>query len=85
MCEVLQVFRSGYYAWLRRLESKRSQKNKQLVQQIENNYQQSRGTYGSPRVYNELRDRGVMCSETKVARLMRQYGIAAPGARLKRK
>ena len=77
MCEVLQVSRSGYYAWLRRPPSKHSMQNKQLVQQIEDIHQQSRGTYGSPRVHDELLDQGVICSENRVARLMRQHGIAA--------
>ena len=47
------------------------------MQQIKDIHQQSRGTYGSPRVYDELKDQEVVCSENKVARLMRQHGIAA--------
>ena len=77
LCEAMQVSRSGYYAWLRRPESQRSQENKQLVEQIKDIHQQSRQTYGSPRVHDELGDLGVNCSENRVARLMRQHGIAA--------
>ena len=77
MCEVLQVSPSGYYAWLRRPPSKRSIQNKQLVQHIKDIHQQSRSTYGSPRIHDELKDQGVVCSENKVARLMRQHSIAA--------
>lgn len=44
--------------------------------QIKEIHQQSRRTYGSPRVHDELRDRGINCSENRVARLMRQHGIA---------
>lgn len=76
MCDALQVSRSGYYAWLRRPQSKRSEENVRLVEQIKDIHQQSRQTYGSPRVHNELKDQGVVCSENKVARLMRQHGIA---------
>lgn len=72
----MQVSRSGYYAWQRRPESQRSQENKQLVKQIEDIYQQSRQTYGSPRVHDKLKDQGVRCGENRVARLMRQQGIA---------
>lgn len=77
MCEVLQVSRSSYYAWLKRPKSNRNEQNQQLVKQIENIHQQSRQTYGSPRVHDELRDMGITCSENRVARLMRQHGIAA--------
>lgn len=72
----MQVSRSGYYAWLKRPESQRSQENKQLVKQIEEIHRQSRKTYGSPRIHEELKDRGVSCSENRVARLMQQHGIA---------
>ena len=77
MCEVLQVARSGYYAWLRRTPSKRSLQSKQLVKQIEEIHKRSRQTYGSPRVHDEPQDQGVVCSENRVAKLMRQHGIAA--------
>lgn len=43
---------------------------------IEDIHQQSRQTYGSPRVHDELLDRGVICSKNRVARLMRQHSIA---------
>ena len=76
MCEVLQVSRSGYYAWLKRPESQRSRENKQLVKQIEDIHEQSRQTYGSPRVHDKLKDQGVCCSKNRVARLMQQHGIA---------
>ena len=76
MCEVLQISRSGYYAWLKRPKSNRSTQNEQLVKQIESIHRQSRQTYGSPRVHDELKDQGVVCGENRVARLMRQHGIA---------
>ncbi|MEM6843873.1 MAG: IS3 family transposase [Bacteroidota bacterium] len=85
MSAVLQVSRSGYYAWLKRPQSDRSTQNEQLVKQIKEIHHQSRQTYGSPRVYDELQDRGIACSENRVARLMQRHGIAAFGARLKRK
>ena len=73
---MLQVSPSGYYAWRKRPKSNRSTQNEQLVQQIKGIHQQSRQTYGSPRVHNELKDQGVTCSENRVAKLMRQHGIA---------
>lgn len=77
MYEVLQVSRSGYYAWHERPSSKRSMQNERLVAQIESIYQQSRQTYGSPRIHDKLQDQGVICGENRVSRLMREHGIAA--------
>jgi len=74
---VLSVSRSGYYAWLRRSESRRSQKNRRLLIEIKAVYQASRQNYGSPRVYEALRAQGIMCSVNRVARLMRVDGIQA--------
>ena len=77
LCNVMQVTRSGYYAWLKRPKSNRSTQNEQLVKQIKDIHQQSRQTYGSPRIHDGLKDQGVVCSENRVARLMHQHGIAA--------
>jgi len=75
MCRVLSVSSSGYYAWRDRPESRRSQANRALVEQIRVAHQRGRGTYGSPRVYRELRRSGVACSLGRVERLMRSAGI----------
>ncbi len=76
MCRVLQISRSGYYAWLTRPESNRSRENRQLVEQIRDIHQQSRQSYGSPRVHAELQTMGVVCGKNRIARLMRLNGIA---------
>jgi transposase InsO family protein len=76
MCNVLQVSRSGYYTWLKRPESNRNRENRKLVEQIRDIYEQSRRTYGSPRVHAELQTMGVVCSENRIARLMRLNEIA---------
>ena len=73
----MEVSVSGYYAWLKRPESTRKQANKQLLEQIKHVHQQSRQTYGSPRVYVNLKKQGVVCSENRVARLMQVNQIAA--------
>lgn len=77
MCLVLEVSRSGYYAWRKRPVSKRKMANQRLVKQIEAVHKESFETYGSPRVYQELVAQGVGCSENRVARLMRRQGIQA--------
>jgi transposase InsO family protein len=77
MCQVLSVSRSGYYDWSQRLESKRSKENKVLVKEIRAIFKESRETYGSPRIAEELSDRGYACSRLRTARLMRMNGIHA--------
>lgn len=81
MCRMLGVSRSGYYAWRKRLTSQRAQANERLLVQIREEYQLSRKTYGSPRIYAALRKKGVTCSRKRVARLMRLDHIAARRAR----
>jgi len=77
MCGVLEVSRSGYYAWLKRPLSPRKMANQALSQQIKQIHQHSRQTYGSPRVQAELRAQGFKCGHNRVARLMRQAQLWA--------
>jgi transposase InsO family protein len=77
MCAVLEVSTSGYYAWCGRAPSARSQQDVQLLAEIRDIHQASRGTYGAPRVQAELRlGRGIRCSRKRVARLLRQAGLS---------
>ena len=77
MCNVLGVSPSGYYAWRERPPSAREMANRTLYKKIEAVYNESRGVYGSPRIYHELDKQGVACSENRVARLMRLRGLRA--------
>jgi len=81
MCEVLEVSRSRFYAWLRNPESKCKRDNRMLQSAIRVAFTKSRQTYGSPRLTVELQESGVCCSENRVARLMNQSGIRAVGKR----
>lgn len=75
-CRLLDVSRSGYYEWKERPQSARDQDNELLLKQIETIHQESRGTYGSPRVHAELTmGLGWAVNEKRVARLMRRAGI----------
>lgn len=76
MCQVLNVSPSGYYAWRKRPPSAREMANQELVQAIEAVYAESNGTYGSPRIYHELKEK-LDCSQNRVARLMQKHGIRA--------
>jgi putative transposase len=78
MCEVLEVSRSGFYAWRSRPESERSKHHRELVGEIRAIHADyNMKTYGSPRVHKELVARGKTCSENTVAELMRAHGLAA--------
>jgi len=77
MCRVLKVVRSGYYAWRNRPVSEREMANQKLTEHIEEIHQESRQTYGSPRIHAELADQRVKCGRNRVARLMRQAKLRA--------
>ena len=77
MCRVLDVKRSGYYAWRKRKPSTREQANQALLAMIQTEHQKSRKTYGSPRLHVVLKRQGVRCGHNRVARLMRLHGIVA--------
>ena len=75
LCKVLQVSRSGYYAWMHRRESRRAREDRRLLVHIKAIHKQSRGIYGSLRVHAELKAQGERCGKHRVARLMRQEGL----------
>jgi putative transposase len=71
MSRILQVSRSGFYAWARRAESARARSDRALVVNIKAVHKASRDTYGSPRVHRELVAQGHAVGRDRVARLMR--------------
>jgi len=81
MCVALEVSRSGYYAWLKRPESRLKIQNRELLKKIRKIYTVSRGTYGSPRITKALNKEGTTCGRNRIARLMRENGIVARSKR----
>jgi putative transposase len=75
MCRVLEVSRSGYYAWLNREASERAKLDAELTVEIHRSHADSRGTYGAPRVLVDLAEAGYAVSKKRVARLMRAAGL----------
>jgi putative transposase len=76
-CRVLDVSKSGYYEWLGRPESPRALRDKELTKMIREIHDESRGTYGWPRVHAELTPgRGELVNHKRVARLMRAAGAS---------
>jgi putative transposase len=74
-CEVLEVSRSGYYTWVKRPPSQRSQRRGDLVMKIHAAYQENRAIYGSPRVFKALQIQGEQVCENTVAKVMREEKI----------
>jgi len=74
MCRVLQVSRSGYYDWDRRKESKRSQQDRVLLEEIRRIHQQTKEAYGATKTWRALNQSGTVCAKHRVARLRRQAG-----------
>ena len=77
MCRVLEVSRSGYDAWRTRPLSRRSQANRQLVEEIRRVHRAARGVYGALKTWQQLRAQGIGCGKHRVARLRRVVGIEA--------
>ncbi len=75
MCRVFEVSRSGYYRWLKHKPSQRELDNQRLDVEIREIYEQNKGRYGSPKITQELRDRGRRVSKNRVARRMRKAGL----------
>jgi transposase InsO family protein len=76
LCRVLEVSRAGFYAWQGRPPAPRTQADERLGLEIAAIHAESRQRYGSPRVHAELSVRGHRTSRKRVARLMRQHGLA---------
>jgi transposase InsO family protein len=77
LCHVLQVGRSGYYAWLGRDESARQCEDRVLAVEVAAVFAENKRRYGSPRVHRELRNRGKRVCRHRVARLMREQNLRA--------
>lgn len=77
MCRALEVSPAGYYTWRARKPSQRAKENERLVEQIKSAYVESRGIYGSPKIYRSLRREGETVNHRRVSRLMKGHGIKA--------
>ena len=77
MCRVLDVSVAGFYAYCRRPESWRTVIDDVVMAHVRIAFKESGETYGAPRVHQELRAAGLPTSTKRVARLMREAGLAA--------
>ena len=83
-CELLKVSRAAFCAHLSG-QSQHDQQDAELAAEIQAVHQESKGRYGAPRVHAELRRRGRCHGRKRVARLMRQAGIAGRAAKRRKK
>jgi transposase InsO family protein len=77
LCEVLDVTRSGYYAWVDRPASPKKMADAQLLLEIKAALARGRSAYGSPRIHRELRAHGIRVGKKRIERLMRENGLEA--------
>ncbi len=81
LCRVLAVARSGYYAWHRRGPSARAQVDAALTAQLVRIHQESRQTYGAPRLHAAVAARGERIGRKRIVRLMRVAGLVGVSRR----
>jgi putative transposase len=81
LCRTLGVTRSGYHAWSGRRPGPRAQANAALWPLIEQAHQESRQTYGAPRVPRWLQQHGHACGRHRLARLMRAARLRSQARR----
>lgn len=84
MCRCLRVSASGYYDWSKRLPSARQLDNQCLLSRIRELHEDSRGTLGAGRMWEDLAEEGESASLNRVARLMATDGLQG-WPRLKRR
>jgi transposase InsO family protein len=84
-CQLLSVSRSAYYTWSNHRPTSHQQRDAELGKLVERTHQESRGTYGSPRVHRKLQRDGVRTSRKRVARLMASRGLAGRSKRRSRR
>ena len=75
LCRVLDVSRSGYYAWQTRCPSKRAQANARLEVAIQAAHVRTRQTYGPERLQAELRADGFPAGVGRIKRLRKKLGL----------
>lgn len=76
LCRVLGVSRSGFHAWLVRPPAAHAVADAALLERVRQLHLASRRTYGSPRIYKDLRFEGVRVGRKRIERLMRQDGLS---------
>jgi putative transposase len=77
LCRMMQVHRSGYYAWIKQPKSARQKDDERLLGLIKQLWLESGCVYGYRKIHQDLRDLDETCGPNRVARLMKQAGLKA--------
>ena len=83
-CRALGVSQSWFYKWRDGDPSSQHARRAQLTVEIKRLFAAHHGTYGSPRIADDLREAGWRVSEKTVAKIMREHGLAARRQRRRR-
>jgi len=75
LCEALQVSDSGFAAWQRSEGPTKWLSDAALLKLIREIHEQTKAAYGSPRIYEEIKGRGIPVGKGRVERLMRENGL----------
>ena len=74
---MMDISASAFYQWQKRPVCRRAHQEQQLITNIHELFEQSKGRYGSPRIYRDLQALGMRCSQKRVARIMKKHNLAA--------
>lgn len=77
LCRMMQVQRSGYYAWRKQPKSPRQREDERVRGLIKQAWLESGCVYGYRKIHDELRSWGESSGRNRIARLMKQEGLKA--------
>ncbi|MEU4645394.1 IS3 family transposase, partial [Micromonospora sp. NPDC023814] len=83
-CRALGVSESWFYKWRDRPPTRRDDRRVRLAAAVRKVFDDSGGTYGSPRIGIELREQGWQVSDNTIAQLMADSGLTARVRRRRR-
>ena len=75
LCRLMGVSERGFHAWKHRPPSHRQRRDMVLLAHIRDQHRLSLGSYGRPRMTEELNELGIRVGQRRVGRLMRQNGV----------
>ena len=77
MCEVLSVSESAFYEWKAGKSTKRIKREEEIKELVKKTWEDSRYTYGSPRVWAAIKaaQNNPNVSKSLIARVMKKYGF----------
>lgn len=77
MCNILNINRSGFYAWLKKQMSNRAIEDNRLLGKIKQFWLESGCTYGYRNITIDLKNDGEICGKNRIHRIMRANKIRA--------